>query len=180
MTALARRVLADCHIALRLLEDEAQEDNWSVNWAGALALICCVNDVLKLEKRRSALRKAYEKRLEAWNDKSSDQHAIFREFIKSERNLLLQEYRTNVDTRREVPIFVVDGTPAYFSPDTSAPLSVETSSFALDQNIFRPMKVGRWSNEDVRDVYSDALVWWKEQLDSIDKEVDSVRAIDRS
>jgi phytoene/squalene synthetase len=176
VTALARRVLSDCYIALRLLEDEAQEDVWAVHWAGALALIGAVNDVLKLAKKRSSLRKAYEKHHNAWIDEASGQHEIFRKFIKEERNFLLHEYATSVDLRREVPILVDDGRPAYLSPEADATAAAAAIEFSLDQNIFRPMKTGPWQNEDARDVYELALDWWKAQLASIDLEVMNTKA----
>lgn len=42
MTRAARTVLADCEIALELLEDQEDEGRWRVHWVGAIALIRAV------------------------------------------------------------------------------------------------------------------------------------------
>jgi hypothetical protein len=158
------------------LEDEAQEDVWRVHFAGAMALISTVNDVLKGAKKNSVPRKVYEACHEIWNDKENVQHSIFREFIKDERNLILHQYLTSVDLRKDVSIFVVEGRPAYARPSEVGTLPTNAERYTLDQNIFRPMKSGSWAHEDLRDVYQSALDWWGEQLDSIDKGVELTQA----
>ena len=171
MTLLARKALSDCRLALRLLEDEAQEDVWRVHWAGALALVGVINDILERHKKTSPIGKVYRKKFDEWKIKADPSHSIFRDFIKGERNLLLHEYKTNVDVRKEVEIYLVDERPAYFPSNESEQAPASSEVFMLDQNIFRPMQSGDWRGEDARDVYETALNWWEKQLDEIDAEV---------
>jgi hypothetical protein len=49
--------------------------------------------------------------------------------------------------------------------------SSSTEAFELDENLFRPLVDGPWAGEDVRDVYLEAVAWWEDELDHIDREV---------
>ena len=55
MTAAARKVLADCEVALEMLEEEEDEQRWRVLWAGAMALLRAVGHVLQKVDCQSAL-----------------------------------------------------------------------------------------------------------------------------
>ncbi len=75
----ARRVLADCRLAHRMLEDERNADRWRVVWVGAVALIRAVGHVLdKVDGSESKLRATSRAAFARWKDGSSD--SIFAEF----------------------------------------------------------------------------------------------------
>lgn len=172
MTTSARKVLADCRVALRLLEDETQEDVWRVHWAGALGLIRAVGSVLdKTDGKSILVKRVSDDCYKSWKNKQNSEHEIFRDFIKKERDFYLHEYETSVDLRKEVTILVASEKPAYLPPNAPNMSKIAATEFKLDQNIFRPLADGPWAGEDVRDVYEMALDWWQEQLDSIDEQV---------
>jgi hypothetical protein len=154
VTAAARKVLADCFLAHRLLEDETDTVIWRVHWVGALSLIRAVGHVLEAVDGTDLLcRKISGEMYRSWRNKQNLEHEIFRDFIKQERDMMLKEYSTAVNLDKDVPLVVMPDEVSYF----------------FDQNIFRQMDDGSWAGEDARDVYEMAINWWKLQLDTIDR-----------
>ena len=154
MTAASRKVLADCFLAHRLLENESDTEIWRVHWVGALSLIRAVGHVLEaVDGTDPRCRKISEEMYLSWRDKVNIEHQIFRDFIKHERDLMLKEYSTAVNLDVDVPLLVI--------PDGDV--------YLVDQNIFRPMYAGPWAGKDARDVYEMAINWWTAQLDAIDR-----------
>jgi hypothetical protein len=102
-TFAARQVLADCRLALKMLEEEQDLRRWRVLWAGAVALTRGVGHVLnKVDGNKSALKIAARAACHRW--KSEPEHEIFREFIDRERNNILKEYKFSHDPSDEVPV----------------------------------------------------------------------------
>ncbi|MBY6153383.1 hypothetical protein KUV47_09190 [Vannielia litorea] len=152
MTNAARKVLADCETALRLLEDETDLDVWRVHWVGALTLIRAVGHILhKVDGKDGGIREFAERSYQAW--KAKDEHAIFRDFIERERNNILKEYGFGYDPAEAFGVVAEEG-----------------SIHFLDENIYRPITEGYGQGEDTRDVYREAIDWWRTQLDEIDRE----------
>ena len=155
MTAVARIVLEDCRRAHRLLEDLADPNLWRLHWFGALALLPAVNDVLhKVDCIEGLPKEVYSVLYKQWQTDPSA--TIFIEFISNDRNLAVHQYQFNCDLRNSIPVVYGDGEVAEF-----------------DQNIFRPQLSG-WRageyDEDVRDIYAEAIDWWQLQLDKIDRD----------
>lgn len=92
----ARRVLRDCHHAVREFKSAVRPVEVRVRWLAALALLRSVGHVLdKVDGSRSThLRAAINTRwVEVRSGTLHDQ--IFHDFIERERNMLLKEYRAD-------------------------------------------------------------------------------------
>lgn len=167
MTYAARQVLADCRIALELLELETDLNRWRVHWAGAIALARAVGHVLdKVDGEDPELRTVARAAFERW--KSDDpEHEIFREFIEAERNNILKEYRFRHHPVEGVPV-AVELTLAHAE---TGELRRHAEVFELGDNVYRPMLEGYREGDDARDVLEEALAWWERQLDAMDAEL---------
>ena len=175
MTVAAREVLADCRIALELLEQETNLRRWRVLWAGSVALARAVGHVLdKVDGENADLRRAARSAFDRWKSKDPE-HEIFREFIEAERNSILKEYRFRHHPLDEVPVAVEF---TLCSP-TTGELRRHAEVFELGDDIYRPMLDGFREGDDARDVLEEALQWWEHQLDRIDSEVATSMAATR-
>lgn len=153
----ARAALDDARHVRAKLEDELDEREWRLQWVLVLTLLRVIGHVLDKVDAASnpALRAITTVRYAQW--KCGPSHVVFHSFIETERNLILKEYRTSL---WEGPAFAV-------STDDEV---VELFDLA-EGNLFRPLEGGPYAGEDGRDIIDDALRWWQEQLDSIDREL---------
>ena len=171
MTHSARQVLADCRIALELLEHETDLGRWRVHWAGAVALVRTVGHVLdKVDGEDSELRSVARLAFNRWKG-DAPEHEIFREFIEPERNNILKEYRFRHHPLKDVPIAV-----EFNLRTATGEVRRHAEVFELGDNIYRPMMDGYRKGDDARDVLEEALDWWERELDAIDAEVAISRA----
>ena len=159
MMEAARRVLADCEAALAMLEDEQDEQRWRVLWVGAVALLRSVGHVLRkvdghTPRSRAAINAAHQN----WKSRQPE-HLIFREFIEKARNNILKEYQLNVLDSAEAAVAVVDSDAESVTHET--PL-------IIDENLFRSVTDGFGTGEDARDVYREAIGWWKAELSCLE------------
>ena len=155
MSSGARKVLADCRIALTMLEEEERAERWHVIWVSTLALVRGVGNVLATVDCQTALQKeVFEMLYRTWYDEP--QNAIFRQFIMSGRSLVLQDYDTGLSSEP----FVFD--EAAF--DSSIPYRFDAFDMSkyLVQSEYRP-------GEDARIIVKDAIGWWEQQLDYFDR-----------
>lgn len=107
MTVAARKVLADCRVAHKLLEEESNIDKWRVHWVGALSVIRAVGHVLQnVDGVDVRCRQASTELFREWLDEKESDHQIFQDFIKRERDLILKEYLTAVNLGEYLTIFV--------------------------------------------------------------------------
>jgi hypothetical protein len=170
MTEQARRVLLDCHYALNLLEKETDPDLWRVHWAGALALLRAVGHVLdKVDGKDPLVAKVSRDLFQRWK-KERQTYELFNEFIERDRNLLLKEYEFNVHPDDKVEIALI--TRAISSNGDEITLG---ETHQLDENIYRPILEGPRQGDDARDVYQEALDWWGDQIELIDRLVTELR-----
>lgn len=167
MTTGARAVLNDCRVALDLLEDETDTQRWRVHWVGAVALIRAVGHVLdKVDgKSDTELGRLANVRFTRWKLGAGDDR-IFVQFIDRERNNILKQYAFGVDTSEVVPVAVISIAHGH-------PPNVD-GAFDLDENLFRPV-IWDGAVEDARDLYSQAIEWWKHALDELDRELTLTR-----
>lgn len=165
MTRASRDVLADCRLALDMLQDVTEPDRWRVHWAGAVALLRAVGHVL-LNVNQPAdqvVAKAGKAAHRRW--KSDDPaHLIYRDFIEDERNNILKEYRSKVHPLDTVDVAV---RLTLQNPETGE-INYVDQVMPLDKNLFRPMTEGYGKGEDARDVYKEAIDWWERELNAID------------
>ena len=163
MTETARKVLRDCQIALKMLEAEGDIQKWNIIWAGGVALLRTVGDVLHRidghdeNGEKNDLWVIQNRIFLSW--KGDSDHIIFEEFIKHERDNLLHRYEKNVYREESIQIAVVDESHAV------------NDVFTIETDLFRPMTGSFAFNEDARDVFRDAVTWWEAQLDKIESEL---------
>jgi hypothetical protein len=173
MTAAARRVLRDCRLAHAMLENETRPNRFRILWVAALALVRSVGQVLdKIDGQDLRIKTAARERHKLWQ-KDDAKHQIFRDLIKRERDLIIHEYRSNVDPREKLPIAIIDGRLAPLSDSNP----VIDSAYEIDENIFRPLMEGRWAGEDARDVLLEAIEWWECELRMIDARQDNTNSL---
>lgn len=155
----ARLVLSDAELVRERLEDERDEREWRLDWALNVVLLRTIGDVLhKVDGAADSLVKQASRELYSrWNE--GDENAIFRHFIKQERDSIVHEYRTAMS---EDPIAIVN-VAAALSKNPVALTDI------LDENLFRPMDHGIFAGQDGRDLIDDALEWWRVQLDEVDR-----------
>ena len=93
-------------------------------------------------------------------------------FIERERNNLLKEYRTDVHPDSEISIAL-----EFFATPVAGGDPVKLQHVGkLEESIYRPMLDGPWEGDDSRDVFGEAVEWWKEQLELIDAKVELKKA----
>lgn len=164
MTAAAREVLDDCRLALTMLEEETDLDRWRVHWAAAVALLRAVGHVLdKVDGEDADLRRLAAAAFRSWKG-DAPEHEIFREFIEPERNTVLKEYRFRHHPLDEVSLATVLDIR---DPETGD-VTRASEIFQLGDNLYRPFQEGWRAGDDARDVLSDAINWWENQLNAID------------
>jgi hypothetical protein len=165
MTTRARLVLEDCRLALQLLEDETDLRRWRLHWVAAIALIRAVGHVLdKVDGKSPAVRAAARAAYARWTG-DVPEHEIFREFIERERNIILKEYDFNLHPGEQVEITI----PVELRRVSDGALVEAAGIFPIGDNIYRPLLGGFREGDDARDVLSDAITWWDEQLAAVEK-----------
>jgi len=157
-TLAAWSVVADCEVALEMLDDEETSAKWRVLWVGSVSLLRAIGHVLKnVDRRHEPARSLIDNAFRAWKEQPSA-HRIFWDFIKIERDKVLKEYEFCLDSRDSVPLIVDDGV------------------FLVRDNLFRPVASGYGNGEDARDVYGEALGWWKAELTNIEHKISEALA----
>jgi hypothetical protein len=153
LTTTARRVLADLVLAHSMLEDEEDQAKFRVLWAAAVGLSRTVGDVLdKVDRHTSPnLNSVVTKFYKDWKDDEASNKMFF-DFIKTERDLLMHEYRRGYQNG-DIPIAILP----------------QGAEYSLDEGLFSPMIDGPFAGADCRDVLLSAIAWWGEQLDKIDQ-----------
>ncbi len=164
MTYAARTVLADCGIALDLLEKEEDEDRWRVHWVGAVALIRAVGHVLdKVDGQLPAVKQVANLAFRQWKSDAPD-HAIFRDFIDAERNNILKEYQSRAFPDSDVPVAIMI---TAVHPGTGELRQIPFAEIIPD-NLFKPLVEGFGEGDDARTIYAEAIGWWERELNAID------------
>ena len=146
-TLAARAVLAKCEAAHQSLDDEEDTTRWNVQWTDALTLVRSL--LPELTTVVGSPKPDVAALLEEW--RTAPEHRIFVQFIAPD---------AGAEDADDMPIADVA---------LVAQVGNEVESFEMDGNLFRPMAAGPWEGEDARDVYMEAIEWWKAQLDRIDR-----------
>lgn len=160
-TKASRVVLQDVALVRIKLEDEVDAAQWRLQWVLSVVLLRTVGHVLdKVDgASNNEVKKVAGELFKQW--KTSNKHRIFNQFIELERNSILKEYDTQM-SEGPVPLTVkLRGAKDDFRDE----------EFLLEENIYRPVIGGYYSGEDGRTLIDDALTWWTEQLDEIDRRV---------
>jgi hypothetical protein len=162
MTITARIVLNDCREAAELFLHGIQGSKWRIIYIANVALLRAVYHVLKNEAKASPLlHQIFQK----WNSDlgaSKSSHDIYWEFIISERNMMLKEYSSTAGQGVTIPGVLFE-------------INVQTN----EQKVTRlgqveyhyTMNSGPFVGRDQRDLIAEAITWWEQQLDEIDRRV---------
>ncbi len=163
----AQEVLKDCKFALSILESEIEPQRWRLHWVGAVALVRAVGHVLhKVDGKNKEFGPHIEDAYRRWKENRGE-NSIFWEFIELERNNILKEYNFSPHPHESVEIVVRQDAQTPQTDERSA--SGELSR--IDSDVYRPMLGEYRTSDDARDVYSDALRWWADQLDAIERAI---------
>lgn len=161
MTLAARTVLEDCTQAAAQLTDGIQGSQWRIAYMASIALLRAVYHVL--ENRDVAgdprLRQAFKK----WSEdllESKPKPEIYWEFIVSERNLMLKEYQSSAGQGVTVP-----GVRFVLNMKTGEQKA--TTIGAIEYHY--KMNDGVFMGRDHRDLIQEAISWWYEQLEKLEK-----------
>jgi len=149
---VAWSVLKDCEQALEMLQTEDSIDKFRVIWVAAIAQVRAIGHVLHKVDGDSDPRLKYiiEESFQDWK-KDREINSIFWNFVESERNSVLKQYEFGFLFG---PIGVV--------------MPADQEIEEIDEGIFCPILDGKYAGEDCRDVLSDAIKWWKVQLNLIE------------
>lgn len=170
MTATARLVLLDCEAALEDLRAGPTGLQWRTRWAAAVALLRSVGHVLRnVDSEASrpmgqAINEAFAE-LKA----AAPEPRIFWGFIEEERNSILKEYRSSA--RQHVT--VRPGTTG-INLTTGEEFEVAPSRPTLYEHV---MGEGAFAGRDPRDLVREAINWWREYLDSVDRRARELGAV---
>jgi hypothetical protein len=103
--------------------------------------------------------KAYRR----WNS-DDPEHEIFRQFIDKERNTIVKEYQFNVHPSEEVHVAIMGVVRSVGGGENIEHAEV----LPIGDNIYRPILGGYREGDDARDVLSDAIDWWENELQAIE------------
>ena len=156
MTVAARTVLADCELALAMLEEEERADRWRVLWIAGVTALRTVGDAFHRvdadgDPVIGRVVRAHHRR---WVDEPGPDQDMFRDFIKSERDDLVHLYRFG-PSDADGHVLVFDG---------------GDSAATVEADLYRPLVDGPFAGEDARDVFVRAVEWWQTKLNLIDSE----------
>ncbi len=167
----ARQVLDWCRLGLaELRKDPAHE--WIILWAGVLAFLHTVDDVLRGDTNPS-IRKARNR----WHDKMiadnaaagrgdnirkhSDkwEPAIFWQFIRKDRNFLIHQATLTggIEETRSSHIYAF----THPSPPPPQPPLIRRAY---------PMEEGPFKGQDQRILVQQAIDWWESQISEIEQD----------
>jgi hypothetical protein len=157
MTKAARKVLADCRVALEMLEEEGDLQRWRIVLVSTLALMRGVANVLETSDCHTAFqRRVFEVMQKEW--RSQPEHAIFWQFIMVGRSLVIQDYVPLASPEHEPPLDL-----DRIEHDTS--LKLNWDIFDLRNHVFpSDYRAG----EKATKIIAEAIEWWEIQLDVFD------------
>ena len=148
MTRAAREVLEDCRGAVEEIGGGIQGSAWRRRWIAAVVLLRSVGYVLASVDSKASTK--YARAIDAaWKDlgRTKPDPPIFWSFIDAERHNIVHEYV--VGAGQGVTVYVAQNR----QPDHHY-----------------VMNTGPFAGQDQRELLREAISWWEEYLDRIDKE----------
>lgn len=175
----ARQLLQQCSVALEELRSDPRV-SWFVLWAGTLGLLRTVGDALKKDadmRIRRAQGRWFDKmkRDNAAAGRGSSvskngdtwEPAIFWQFIRRDRNLLLHEGQLTASQSAiiQLPGAAVMAIAAGEAPRPPLPPPPPARAWYS-----YPMRTPPYTGRDSRDVVEEAIQWWEKQIDEIERD----------
>ena len=154
----AYEALADAEFVLELLEKCDDKRLFRIYFIASMTLLRTVGQVL-VSKSADPNTKATALKVFAEQKPDDESNKIFFEFIKKERDIIIHEYEINLDCD-DWDVVYSDG--------------VDFGTFNLGE-LYRPLSDLSFEGTDVRDLLENSIIWWKQQLVAIEKELKSVK-----
>ena len=153
---LAHEVLNDCRIVHQMLEDEEDVERMRALWAGGIALLRAVGHILeKVDGADPVVGEIIAERYRDWKS-NRKKYAVFWEFIEQERNNILKTYQFSSSFQDKIPLVV----PVPIQNPETGKMDLTHELYELDGDLYCPIEYGFGTNEDIRDVYLEAVEWW--------------------
>jgi hypothetical protein len=175
----AREILQECQLGLHELRSHPRP-SWFVLWAGTLALLHTVGDALKNDADHR-IRKAQVKWFRLMNQVNKAagrgttrqkqdntwEPAIYWQFIRKDRNLLLHEALSTVSQSATISIPVtLTGIRQSAARDIPVFPAPQPSPLTYSYTMSSPP----YDQRDARDVVEEAIQWWEQQINEIEKD----------
>jgi hypothetical protein len=176
----ARELVQQCRFALGELRNDPRV-SWFVLWAGTLGLLRTIGDVLKNDvdiRVRKAHARWFDK-LKHYNaiagrgpkvpqDGGDWEPAIFWQFIRRDRNLLLHEAKLTV---KQSVMLELTGVAAIASAAGEAPRPPLPPAPPPRPPMYSyTMSTPPYAGRDSRDVVEEAIQWWEEQIEDMERD----------
>ena len=162
MTTYAREVLEDCKQALLEIEDGVMGRQCRIRWVAAVTLLRTVGYVLeKVDGSNDLiLKRLIDKK---WDNlkMTRPEPLIFWRFIDTERNNILKEYKVNAGQSVTIRPGILSINLAT-GQQANGPSGPTTYSYHINE--------GYYKGRHQREVIQEAIDWWEQYLEQIDKE----------
>lgn len=155
----SKKMLRVAENALEMLEGVDNYNQAEVLWLAAITSLRAVGHVLdKVDKTNNpqlapVINKWWQ---ELKASKTSDKNRIFFDFIDEERNNTIKEFCLNYNDYPQNIAVIWES-----DNETTA------QEFVLGDLLFIPMKEGPYEGEDIRDMISESINWWKQQFETM-------------
>jgi hypothetical protein len=155
------RALSDGQSGVRELEEKLYQDrillsDWKVSWAGTCTILRASIDLFKID-RRSCISPSIRREIGAeWNviNDNRDEHAIFWDFLREERNNIIHGYNWRAYETWMKP----DGT--FLEP----PQVLVVSKDYDGARPFLKMKAGRFKGRNSLDLLRESADWIEQRI----------------
>ena len=179
MTAKGHLVLEDAERAVKNHTSELRGAELRISWVSIVTLLRAVGHVLvKVDKEDGSCDDALKKSIEDnWKNTMSEKPPIFTEFIDSERNgvIKLYEFGFKRYTEIEGPQLKDGKTRIFLDQVGSRGGGISTPNEAVQHSF---IDKGPFAGRDESEVAAEAILWWKNQLASIEREANKYRQSD--
>lgn len=152
----SKEMLHVAETALEMLEVVEERNQVEVLWLAAITSLRAVGHVL--DKTDKSNNPQLAPVIDQWwrelkASKANGENGIFHNFIDAERNDTIKEFCLHYSDDPQNVIVLQKS-----DKETTA------REFVLDNLLFIPMKDGPFMGEDIRDMISESIKWWKQQF----------------
>ena len=170
MTTRARQVLADCEPALADFEAGPNTPYQRPRWVAVMTLLRTVGLVLKTVDGtlgNAKMRLAID---DHWNrlNATKPEPRIFHDFIDAERYQVVHLYEIRAGVN--ITIQPGSGSLSIGSPEWFSVVMQEDDVGSRPTVVDFTMRLGPFKGRDPRELCREAIVFWKEYLDAIDRD----------
>ncbi len=168
MTEAARYVLGDCKYALARHSNGLEGEDFRTSWVVVVTLLRAVGHVLiKVDaKSNSRIATAVNEEWDKFKATKPEPRILW-EFIEQERNNVLKLYQIGVDRGIRIKGPQIRGEETIIEVDHAT--SRGGRGFSPGAKYFSYIRSGRFAGRSEREVAQEAVEFWEDFLDRIDK-----------